>query len=104
MKRYRVILSEWAESQIRQQVLYIARESVDVALAWEDRLLDAIKSLGDGPGYAIDEDASARLGEPIRRYVFERNYLVHFRVNEVASRVEILNFRHAARLPLRGEP
>jgi plasmid stabilization system protein ParE len=56
------------------------------------------------PGFAVDEDASERLGEPVRKCVFEGTYLIHFRQDEESGVVEIINFRHGARLPRRGEP
>jgi len=54
-------------------------------------------------GHAVDEDASGRAGEMIRKIVFEKTYLIHYRVIDAAAAVEIVNFRHGARLPKRGE-
>lgn len=104
MKRYRVILPPTVKQQITAQVLYIAQDSVDHALAWEARLRVAIEAIGDMPGHAEDEDASARLGYTVRKYVFERTYLIHYRVDEAEGVVRIVNFRHGARLPGRNEP
>jgi plasmid stabilization system protein ParE len=104
VKRYRVVIPPIVAEQVRDQVLHIARDSIDNALAWEDRLRAAIKGLGNMPGFSVDQDASARLGEPIRRYVFERTYLIHYRVTEATRRVDVINFRHGARLPRLGEP
>ena len=104
MKRYRVIIPPSVERQILEHLLYIARDSVDHALTWERRLRAAIAHLADGPGFAIDPRASARMGEPIHRYVFERTYLVHYRVDRDRRRIELLNFRHGARLPDVEEP
>lgn len=105
MKKYRVIISPDVEEQIRAQVLYIARDSIDNALAWEDRLRAQILRLGSLPtGFAIDEGTSARLGEEIHKMVFEKTYLVFYRVNTARRQVELLNFRHGARLPRPGEP
>ncbi len=84
--------------------MHIAADSVDNALAWEGRLRDAIYGLGHMPGYAKDEDASDRLGIEVARLVFERNYLIHFTADRAAGVVHVINFRHGARLPRRGEP
>ncbi len=54
--------------------------------------------------YAIDEDASARLSQPIRKIVFEKTYLIHFMVDDAAAIIRIVNFRHGARLPRPDEP
>lgn len=102
MKRRRVIVAPIVHDQIRAQVLHIARDSVENALAWEDRLRATIKKLSQSSGYAIDEAASARLGYPLHKLVFEGTYLIHFVVDE--GRVRVVNFRHGARLPARGEP
>jgi plasmid stabilization system protein ParE len=104
MKRFTVRVSPDAQEQILEQVFYIARDSVDNALAWEVRVRAAMNSIGDAPGHAVDEDASRRAGETIREFVFERTYLIHYRVDEQASLVDIVNFRHGARLPRIGEP
>ena len=104
MKRLDVNVSEHVKQQIREQVLYIANDSIRYAFAWEDRLLAAIDGIGDLPGHAVDEDASRRLGRTMRKFVFEGTYLIHYRVNDSAGVVEIDNFRHGARLPRRGEP
>jgi plasmid stabilization system protein ParE len=104
VKRLKVIIAPVVREQIRSQVLYIAQDSIDNALAWEDRLRAVMNSIGDMPGHAIDEDASDRLGEPIRKKVFEGTYLIHYRVNDAAATVEIVNFRHGMRLPRSGEP
>lgn len=73
MRRARVILAPIVERQIDAQVLYIAQDSVDNALAWEDRLRAAVMKIGDAPrGYAVDEAASERSGFEVRKMVFER--------------------------------
>ena len=71
MKPYKVVLHEFVMDEINQQVIYIAKDSIDNALAWDARLKTAIRALGDAPGHAIDEDATERLGETVRKYVFE---------------------------------
>ena len=104
MKRLKVIIAPVVQRQIEAQVLYIAKDSIDNALAWEDRLRIAIENIGTVPGHAIDEVATLRLGYPIRKSVFERTYLIHYRVDDLKQVVEIVNFRHGTRLPEKGEP
>lgn len=104
MKRFAVIVPPDVEQQILEYVLHIAHDSIDNALAWEDRVRAAMKAIGQTPGHAIDEDATVRAGVTIHKVVFEKTYLIFYRVNDAAGTVEIANFRHGARLPNRGEP
>jgi plasmid stabilization system protein ParE len=105
VKTFRVIIPPIVQEQIRSQVLYIARDSIDNALAWEDRLRTEIMRIGSVPtGYPVDEAATGRLGEEVRKMVFEKTYLVFYRVHTERRAIELLNFRHGARLPRRGEP
>ena len=104
MKRLQVHVSDSVKPQIREQLLYIAQDSIDNAPAWEDRLLEALQGLGDFYNHAVDEEAVARVGGTVRKLVFEKTYLIHYEVNEANRVVEVLNFRHGARLPQRGEP
>jgi plasmid stabilization system protein ParE len=104
VKRFQVIIPPFVQEQIRAQVLYIANDSIDNALEWEDRLRAAINGIGSMRGHAIDEAASGRLSVKIRKLVFEGTYLIHYRVNELTETIEIVNFRHGARVPRRGEP
>jgi len=98
-----VHVSPFVEDEILRQVLYIAEDSLDNALVWEDRLRAAMKGLGDFQGHAIDDDASMELGYPVHKLVFEGTYLIHYRVDDAAGEVRILRFRHGARLPRIGE-
>jgi plasmid stabilization system protein ParE len=104
VKRLTVLIPPIVQEQIRAQVFYIAQDSIDNALAWEDRLRAAIDAIGKAPGHAIDEDASGRLGYVIQKYVFERTYLIHYVVDGAAGTVRLVNFRHGARLLREGEP
>lgn len=104
MKRYRVIYAPSVYEQIDEQVMFIARDSVDHALAWADRLGAAIDGLADVYGYAVDDDVSERLGYPVRKFVFERTYIVFCVVDEDARVVRVVSMRHGARLPRDGEP
>ncbi len=90
------------KNQVLDQVLYIAEDSLGNALAWEARLRDAMNVIGDAPNHAVDEDASDRVGEALRKVVFEGTYLIHYRVSNTA--VEVMWFRHGAMKPRRGEP
>ncbi|HZZ44678.1 MAG TPA: hypothetical protein VFE58_17210 [Tepidisphaeraceae bacterium] len=104
MKRYRVIVAPIVLEQIRDQMLYIAQDSINNALAWEDRLRAEMKSIGGlGSGHVIDEVASKSMGVTVHKLVFERTYLIHYVVQEKERVIEIINFRHGARLPRRGE-
>lgn len=104
MKRWTVILSELVQRQIDDQAMHIARHSIDNALAWEARLDAAVQGLANLPGYGVDEDASARLGYEVRKLVFEGTYLIHYRREEQGGVVQVINFRHGARLPRATEP
>jgi plasmid stabilization system protein ParE len=104
VKRLTVVIAPVVQDQITAQVLHIAAHSVDNALAWEERLRAAIERIGQVPGSAVDQDASDRLGVEVRKTVFERTYLIHFQVDGAAGVVRVVNFRHGARLPRRGEP
>jgi plasmid stabilization system protein ParE len=103
VKRLKLKITQLALDQIREQIFYIAQDSVDNALAWEDRLLAALKGLSEFHGHAIDEDARERLGGTTQKMVFERTYLVHYEVNENAGVVTVVNIRHGARLPRKDE-
>jgi plasmid stabilization system protein ParE len=99
VKKYRVIVPPIVQEQIRAQVRYIARDSIANALAWEDRLRAAVKDLGTLPTRnAIDKQASRRIGQDVRRMVLDKTYLVFYRIRESDRAVDILNFRHGARL------
>src|SRR5262249_22601396 len=102
--QFRVKITQLAEEQIRGQVIYIAQDSIDNALRWEDRLRQAIHEIGAMPGHAIDEDASARVGEPVRKFVFERTYLIHYTVNVDEAIVELIIFPPGTHLPRFDEP
>jgi plasmid stabilization system protein ParE len=103
MKSYSVVIPPRVKAEIHEQILYIARDSIDNALAWEDRLEAAILSLRRLPGaHPIDPDVSGRAGYEIRKLVFEKTYLLFYRIDEAAAEVRILRFRHGARTPWLG--
>jgi plasmid stabilization system protein ParE len=103
VKRRPVYISSFVEDEILRQVLYIAEDSIDNALAWEDRLRAAMKGLGDFQGHAIDDELSNELGYPVHKLVFEGTYLIHYRVDDAAGEVRVVRFRHGARLPRGNE-
>jgi plasmid stabilization system protein ParE len=98
VKRFAVQIPPVVQAQITAQVLYIAEDSIDTALAWESRLRNAIESIGESPGHAIDEPTSERLGRLVHRFVFERTYLVDYVIDVPSRSVSIINFRHGATL------
>jgi plasmid stabilization system protein ParE len=49
---------------IREQVRFIAQDSIDNALAWEDRVMAALAGLADFHGHALDAETGGRLGYP----------------------------------------
>ncbi len=99
MKPLTVAVPADVRAQIQRQMLYIAQDSIDNALAWEDRVMTAIFGLGDFHGHALDTDMGTRLGYAIHKLVYEGTYLIHYRVDETAGIVTVVQFRHGARLP-----
>ena len=104
MKRLPVHIVPIVWDEIARQVRYIALDSIDNALAWEDRVTATLRGLEDFHGHAVDQDASEQLGYTVRKLVFERTYLIHYRVDERAEQIRVVGFRHGARLPRDGEP
>lgn len=104
MKRWRVLIAPAVGKLIDEQLLFIAADSIDNALEWEQRLRSAILKLSENPGYALDEEASDRLGFPVHKLVCERTYLIHYALDAPGQIVRVVGFRHGARLPRTGEP
>ncbi len=104
MKGLKLVLSKDVRQLIDEQVLYIAKHSVDNALAWDERLRTAINRLVDSPGHAIDEDASERVGYVVRKLTFDDTYLIFYVVNDQDGILEVVHFRHGARRPGPNEP
>jgi plasmid stabilization system protein ParE len=105
VKKFRIIIAPIVQDQIRTQVLYIARDSINSALAWESRLRSAVKNIAILPTRnPIDNAAPARIGQQIRKMVFERTYLLFYRISHEKRSIDILNFRHGTRLPHDYEP
>ena len=98
MSDFRVVVSERAKSQVWQQVLYIAEDSVDRALAWEERVIIAMQAIGKTRGgHAVDDEASNRFGEEVHKVPFERTYLIFYTVDRAKRRITVASFRHGAR-------
>jgi len=104
MKRYRVIVSPRAHDQIERQTLYIGRHSGSARIArqWATRVYAAIDRLDHFP-YRFDlaeEDV-------FRDYAIHRvvvgNCIVLYTVDEEATAVRVIGFRHGARLPRPNE-
>ena len=104
MKQYAVEVPPSVLDIIDELTLRIALDSVANAVAWEGRLREAMRRTGDMPhGYPVDEDVTADLKHEVRKVVFERTYLIFYRVHDDRETVEILNVRHGARLRKPGE-
>ena len=73
MKTYRVLIPPVVEQQIWEQVLFIANDSVQNALDWNDRLRREILSLKRFPTrFNVDEDATQRLSDRQVQHVSAR--------------------------------
>jgi plasmid stabilization system protein ParE len=99
-----VVIRPIVREHIADPIRYIARHSIDNALKWDDRLQAVLNALGSFHGHAIDVEASRRAGYTVHKFVFEGTYLIHYRVDAALAQVEVVNFRHGARLPRRNEP
>lgn len=94
---YRVVLLPVVENQILDHALYIAQDSIDRALQWEQSLRQHILSLADLPkAHPISEPESRAFGSDIRKTNFG-DYLIFYRVDEQQATVYILAFMHGAR-------
>lgn len=94
---YRVALLPVVDNQILDHALYIADDSIDRALQWEQSLRQRILSLGDLPNAHPISDAESRaFGRDIRKANFG-DHLIFYRVDEVQKTVYILTFLHGAR-------
>ncbi|MFK7789829.1 MAG: type II toxin-antitoxin system RelE/ParE family toxin [Phycisphaeraceae bacterium] len=93
---YRVIVLPAVESQILDQALFIAEDSIDRAIDWEQALREHILSLGDLPkACPISEPESRAFGRDIRKTNFG-DYLLFYRVDDEHQSVYLLTFMHGA--------
>jgi plasmid stabilization system protein ParE len=98
LKRYRVIVPRNVEDQIVTRVLQIAEDSLENAIKWESRLRTAIQRIGDEPhGFPVDRIQSRQCNQTVRKYVFERTYLLFFIVDEFEITVVLAEFCHGSR-------
>lgn len=99
MKTYAVRLTLSAEQEIDEQVRFIAADKPNAATNWLERLSDAISDLGYLPERnPVSESESASEGCEVRKLVFG-NYFIYYHIVEKENAVDVLRFRHAARLP-----
>lgn len=97
---FRLVITDRALDDLRSIRDFIARDSVDRAAEFLERLLqslDALEQFPRGFPLAIENDL---VPYELRQWVFGQ-YRVLYRV--VGKKVEILHVRHGARLPATGE-
>ena len=93
---YRVITPPGVENQILDQAFYIARDSIDHALQWEQKLQQRIETIGELPrSNPVSEKESQAAGYEIRKLVFG-DYLIFYRIDDAIDTVYILAFMHGA--------
>ena len=56
------------------------------------------------PDYAVNEEATDRLGYVAHKMVFEHTYPIHYQLDNTTGQFYVIGFRHGARLPRDGEP
>ena len=94
---YRVVILPTVENQILDQVLYIAQDSIDNALRWEQELHQRIMGLCELPlAHPTSPPESRAFDREVRKMNFG-NYLIFYRVDEANKAVHILAFMHGAR-------
>ena len=93
---YKVILSPLALADLEQIVRYIARHDPPVAGRLGTRLLDQAETLCDLP----HRGGPVRRRPGVRKLVL-RPYLIFYRVDDAARRVDVLRFWHGAQDPRR---
>ena len=90
-----VIYSEAALADLEQITAFIATDNAQVAKRFANRLVDLAESLRSMP----------QRGRPVKKWPGVRvivlaPYLIFYRYEKPANRVEILRFWHGAREPL----
>ena len=90
-----VIYSEAALADLQQITAFIAVDNVELAERFANRLVDLAESLRPMP----------QRGRPVKKWPEVRvivlaPYLIFYRFEKLANRVEILRFWHGARDPL----
>ena len=90
-----VIYSEAALADLEQITAFIATDNAQVAERFANRLVDLAESLRSMP----------QRGRPVKKWpgvrvIILAPYLIFYRYEKPANRVEILRFWHGAREPL----
>jgi plasmid stabilization system protein ParE len=93
---YKVILSPLALADLEQIVRYVAAHDAAAAQRLGTRLLDQAETLCRLP----HRGGRVRARPGVMKLLF-RPYLIFYRVDDAARRVEILRFWHGARDPQR---
>ena len=97
--RLRIVVTQVVRDAIDTQTLYLLQEgvSVDTVSRWLDDLQDKIDGLKLWPRrHPVDEQMSARRGYELRR-MLHRHHVLHYRVEDEKSLVEVISFQHAAK-------
>ena len=96
---YRILIQSGVERQIRAQMQFIAQDSIDRALQWEDELRQRMSTLSDMPrAYAVSPHESFLAGHEVRKLTFG-NYLVYYAIDEAEHNINVEGFRHGAQQP-----
>jgi len=97
MKRYAVRVSPVVENAILEQARFIAADKPSAAIAWLERLWDAMENLATLPERSpVSQPESEALGTDIRKLAFG-DYILFYCVDHDQAIVEIVRFRHSAR-------
>ena len=101
---FRLIITDAADSDMRQSYRWLAERNRAAADRWRDSLVTSVRSLAENPerGPLAAEEELADLG--IRELLIGKRSRVHrvfFRVRE--DIVEVLRVRHAAQDSLSGD-
>lgn len=100
VKRYRIEITPWAKSAIRQEAAFIHRDSgyASRAEAWVAHLLERIYTLETFPNRCSLAEEQVYRDFVIRKLNFH-NHLVLFTVNEMNQIVIVIGCRHGSRKP-----
>ena len=99
--RYRVLYTDQFHEALDAQISYFMDQGAPETRVtnWLNKLLDLMDSLDVSPTrFPIAELESMIAGLELRRVVFG-NYLAFYHVDDVKYEVQLLGFRHSARLP-----
>jgi addiction module RelE/StbE family toxin len=91
---FKVVITQAALNDLEENVAYIGRESPRAAQRLANDLLNRAQSLATAPRKG--QMLQARPG--VRRLI-RQPYLIIYRIDEEASRIDVLRFWHHARDP-----